>query len=41
MVEGMLEPHLRTAGATQIQVGMSFLISGAIYMCSTPIAGYV
>ena len=41
MVEAMLEPHLKDAGATQTQVGLSFLISGALYMCTTPLAGYV
>ena len=41
MVEAMLEPHLKDAGATQTQVGLSFLISGALYMCTTPVAGYV
>ena len=41
MVEAMLEPHLKDAGATQTQVGLSFLITGALYMCTTPVAGYV
>ena len=42
MIEAMLEPHLKSAaGATQTQVGMSFLILGALYMVSTPLAGYV
>merc|ERR1719210_1337441 len=41
MVEAMLEPHLKDAGATQTQVGLSFLISGALYMCTTPVAGYI
>lgn len=42
--EGMidvLEPHLRNAGATQSQVGLTFLILGGVYMVTTPIAGYV
>ncbi len=42
MIEAMLEPHLKeAAGATQTQVGNSFLTLGALYMVSTPIAGYV
>lgn len=41
MVESMLEPHLKEAGATQSQVGLTFLILGGVYMATTPIAGYV
>ena len=41
MIESMLEPHLRSAGATQSQVGITFLILGGVYMVTTPIAGYV
>ena len=42
MVEAMLEPHLkRNAGATQTDVGITFLIYGSVYMISSPIAGLV
>ena len=42
MIEAMLEPHLKnSAGATQSQVGVTFLILGGIYMLTTPIVGYV
>ena len=41
MIESMLEPHLRSTGATQSQVGITFLILGGVYMVTTPIAGYV
>ena len=42
MIEAMLEPHLkRNAGATQTDVGITFLIYGSAYMISSPIAGLV
>ena len=41
MIESMLEPHLRSTGETQSQVGITFLILGGVYMVTTPIAGYV
>ena len=37
----MLEPHLRSVGATQTEVGLTFLILGGVYMVTTPVAGYV
>lgn len=38
----MLEPHLKnSAGASQFQTGMTFLILGGVYMVSTPIMGQV
>lgn len=42
MIESMLEPHLKNAaGATQMEVGLTFLILGGVYMVSTPVAGYI
>ena len=42
MIESMLEPHLKdAAGATQTDVGLTFLILGGVYMATTPITGYV
>ena len=42
MIESMLEPHLkRNAGASQADVGLTFLILGGIYMISSPIGGLV
>ncbi len=42
MIESMLEPHLKSAaGATQLQIGITFLILGGTYMVTTPLAGYV
>ena len=42
MIESMLEPHLkREAGATQADVGVTFLILGGVYMFSSPIGGLV
>ena len=42
MIESMLEPHLKNAaGATQLQIGVTFLILGGTYMVTTPLAGYV
>ena len=42
MIESMLEPHLkRKAGASQSDVGITFLILGGVYMISSPIGGLV
>jgi len=42
MIESMLEPHLkRKAGATQADVGVTFLILGGVYMLSSPIGGLI
>jgi len=38
----MLEPHMKEyADASQLQVGVAFLILGALYMVSTPMIGMV
>ena len=38
----MLEPYLkRSAGATEADVGVTFLIIGGVYMISAPIGGLV
>ena len=42
MIEAMLEPHLkRKASADQTDVGVTFLILGAVYMFSSLIGGVV
>ena len=42
MIESMLEPHLkRKAGADQTDVGVTFLILGAVYIFSSLIGGLV
>ena len=41
MFAAMLEPHLAEAGADSTQVGLTFLIFGAIFMVSAPVAGFV
>ena len=41
MIESMLEPHLKDTGASQTQVGLTFLIIAGVYMLTTPITGYV
>ena len=42
MITSMLEPHLKAkVGASQGDVGLTFLISGAVYMISSPIGGLV
>ena len=42
MIEAMLEPHLkRQANASQIDVGLTFLIIGGVYMLSCPGCGFV
>ena len=37
----MLEPHIRSIGATQFQVGLTFAIYGGIYVVSALLSGYV
>jgi predicted MFS family arabinose efflux permease len=37
----MVEPHLRAAGATQYDIGMAFLIFGAVFGVGTFSAGFV
>eukprot|EP00095_Tigriopus_kingsejongensis_P001693 maker-scaffold3251_size9521-snap-gene-0.1 protein:Tk01693 transcript:maker-scaffold3251_size9521-snap-gene-0.1-mRNA-1 annotation:"chromaffin granule amine" len=39
-VEALIQPHLIDAGANQTQVGYFFLITGALYMVTTPCIGY-
>ena len=42
MIDSMLEPHLRDAvGATQIEIGVTFMIDGIVYTISGIGAGYV
>ena len=42
MVESMLGPHLQLeAGASQADVGITFLILGTAFMASAPIGGMV
>ena len=41
MIASMLEPHLAEAGASSSEVGLTFLIFGAVFMASTPISGFV
>ncbi len=41
MITSMLEPHLKEAGANTNQVGITFLIFGAVYMACTPCVGFV
>ena len=42
MIESMLEPHMKdAAGASQLDVGVAFLILGGLYMTSSLIAGFV
>ena len=42
MIESMLEPHLkRQAGASQTEVGLTFLVLGGVYMLSSPVCGFV
>ena len=42
MIESMLEPHLtRKADADQTDVGVTFLILGAVYIFSSLIGGLV
>jgi len=42
MIESMLEPHLKSkAGASQTDVGLTFLIIGGVYMFSSPVCGFV
>ena len=41
MIASMLEPHLSEAGADSTQVGFTFLIFGAVFMVSAPLAGFL
>lgn len=42
LLESTLEPYLKNVlGASQMDVGISFLILGAFYVVSNPIAGWV
>ena len=42
MIESMLEPHMKSAaGSSQNDVGIAFLILGALYMSMSLIAGVV
>ena len=41
MLESMLEPHLREAHATTIDVGVTFLIFGCAYMFGNLIFGNI
>ena len=41
MITAMMEPHLKAVGATQSEVGVSFLIFGACFAISSPLAGLV
>jgi hypothetical protein len=41
MITSMLEPHLASVGATTNDVGVTFLVLGAVFMVSTPLAGMV
>jgi len=40
-IESMLEPHIRSIGATQFQVGLTFAIYGGIYVVSALLSGYI
>ncbi len=41
LISSMLTPHLEKAGANSDQIGLTFLVYGAIFMLSTPIPGFV
>ena len=41
MIVSMLEPRLVAAGADTNDVGITFLVFGATFMVSTPLAGLV
>ena len=42
MIDSMIEPHLRdTVGATQTEIGVTFMIDGIVYTLSGIGAGYV
>ena len=41
MLESMLEPHLKYAGASTVDVGVSFLIFGCCYMLGNVLFGGV
>jgi hypothetical protein len=41
MLESMLEPHLKFAGASTVEVGVSFIVFGSCYMMSQMFIGAV
>ena len=41
MLESMLEPHLKYAGAGTVEVGVSFLVFGCCYMLGNVLFGGV
>ena len=42
LLDSMMEPYLKkVAGATQMDVGIAFLLLGTFYTISSPIAGWV
>ena len=41
MLESMLEPHLKYAGASTVDVGISFLVFGCCYMLGNVLFGGV
>jgi predicted MFS family arabinose efflux permease len=41
MLESMLEPHLKFAGASTVDVGVSFLVFGCCYMFGNLLFGAV
>ena len=41
MLESMLEPHLKYAGASTVDVGVSFLVFGCCYMLGNVLFGGV
>ena len=41
MVESMSEPHLKSAGASTLDVGISFLVLGCCYMVGNVFLGQV
>ena len=42
IIDSMLEPYMKKeTGATQMDVGISYLFSGLFYVIGNPIAGWV
>ena len=41
MLESMLEPHLKSTGASTLDVGISFLVFGCCYMVGNMFFGQV
>jgi hypothetical protein len=42
IIDSMLEPYMKKeTGATQMDVGIAFLLLGLLYMIGNPIAGWV